>query len=129
VDNLTHVVDGTTFLGATLGLTTFQKSMLSANINSMLPPAKVLQRLPAQYGFQLLSRCINMRRKYACSVCEVEKFWEVLHEFDIAVDNSLADIAGLNCLSLEQAQISELPERYGGMGLHRFVHLVLDCDY
>jgi hypothetical protein len=121
IDNLTHAGDGTKFLGVPIGSPAFKDRSFSESINYVKPPAKVLQRLPAQYGFQLLSRCINTRPNYVCSSCEVENFWTVLHEFDTAIDNSIADIAGLRRLNLDQLSVRELPERFGGMGLHRFV--------
>jgi hypothetical protein len=121
VDRLTHVTDGTSFLGVPVGKREYKNDKFQCAINKLAPPAKVLKRLSSQYGIQLLSRCINRRPNYMCSICEVDNFWEILDIFDTSVDSSLADISGLSRLNEEQSQLRELPERFGGFGFNRLV--------
>jgi hypothetical protein len=121
VDNLSLCADGTTFLGVPIGTSGFKSQQFSDTIKRMLPPMKVLQRLPSQFSFQLLTRCIISRPNYICSICEVDDFWNILHDFDTSVDDSIAEIARIQPLNLTQMQIRSLPDRFGGMNVFRYV--------
>lgn len=108
-------------MGNPIGSAEYRKDKAQTILGEATACLPALDKLHPQAAFLLLKFCINARPNYLARVCGLSIAGEALQHADTKILQALANILKVDLAEVgpEFERLSELPSRYGGLGIHR----------